>query len=128
VLVVGGQVIALEARLRGGDGVIGIETSTGTRVVRGFSLDLDLLYDGEAGWMGERLPEVRRSCGFERSTTFRWSKVVGEQLSTSTFSRRRRPSCRMRDHLDALGRTPLLGPRTLMLDPPGTAADALSRR
>jgi hypothetical protein len=79
VMVIGGQVIALESRTRGGDGVIEVETSVGTRVVRGYSFDLDLLYDGDAGWMGERLPEVLRSCGFERSTSFRWTKLVGTE-------------------------------------------------
>jgi hypothetical protein len=49
VMVIGGQVIALESRTRGGDGVIEVETSVGTRVVRGYSFDLDLLYDGDAG-------------------------------------------------------------------------------
>jgi hypothetical protein len=29
--------------------------------------------------MGERLPEVLRSCGFERSTSFRWTKLVGTE-------------------------------------------------
>jgi hypothetical protein len=79
VMVIGGQVIALESRTRGGDGVIEVETSVGPKVVRGYSFDLDLLYDGEAGWMGERLPEVLRSCGFERSTSFRWTKLIGTQ-------------------------------------------------
>jgi len=79
VMVIGGQVIALESRTRGGDGVIEVETSVGPKVVRGYSFDLDLLYDGEAGWMGERLPEVLRSCGFERSTSFRWTKLVGAE-------------------------------------------------
>jgi hypothetical protein len=79
VMVIGGQVIALESRTRGGDGVIEVETSVGPKVVRGYSFDLDLLYDGEAGWMGERLPQVLRSCGFERSTSFRWTKLVGTE-------------------------------------------------
>jgi hypothetical protein len=79
VMVIGGQVIALESRTRGGDGVIEVETSVGPKVIRGYSFDLDLLYDGEAGWMGERLPEVLRSCGFERSTWFRWTKLVGTE-------------------------------------------------
>ncbi len=79
VMVIGGQVIALESRTRGGDGVIEVETSVGPKVVRGYSFDLDLLYDGEAGWMGERLPQVLRSCGFERSTSFRWTKQVGAE-------------------------------------------------
>ena len=77
VMVIGGQVIALEARTRGGDGVIAVETPVGPKVVRGYSFDLDLLYDGEAGWMGERLPDVLRSCGFERSTSVRWTKLIG---------------------------------------------------
>lgn len=78
-MVIGGQVIALESRTRGGDGVIEVETPMGPKVVRGYSFDLDLLYDGEAGWMGERFPEVLRSCGFERSTSFRWTKLVGAE-------------------------------------------------
>ena len=79
VMVIGGQVIALESRTRGGDGVIEVQTPVGPKVVRGYSFDLDLLYDGEAGWMGERLPEVLRSCGVERSTSFRWTKLVGAE-------------------------------------------------
>jgi len=79
LMVIGGQVIALESRSRGGDGVIEVETSVGPKVIRGYSFDLDLLYDGEGGWMSERLPEVLRSCGFERSTSFRWTKSVGTE-------------------------------------------------
>lgn len=79
MLVIGGQVIALEARRRGGDGVIRVETPVGPVVERGYSLDLDLLYDGEAAWCAERLPEVLRSCGFVRSTSYRWTKLVGGQ-------------------------------------------------
>lgn len=78
VVLIGGQVLALESRLRGGTGVISIKTETGTEVDRGFSFEPDLLFDLEgAEFSAERLPQVLQQRGYGRTRGFRWSKTLG---------------------------------------------------
>ncbi|NOK21730.1 hypothetical protein [Corallococcus carmarthensis] len=67
IMLIGGQVLALESRQRGGTGVIAIETDTGIVVERGFSFEPDLLFDLDgADFMAERLPEVLRQRAMRR--------------------------------------------------------------
>lgn len=82
-VLIGGQVLALESRRRGGTGVIAIETNTGTVVERGFSFEPDILIDMDGTeFMAGRLPELLRSRGYERlkgergQRDFRWSKTL----------------------------------------------------
>ncbi|RKH32550.1 hypothetical protein D7Y13_12660 [Corallococcus praedator] len=76
VLLIGGQVLAMESIQRGGTGVIAIETDTGTVVERGFSFESDLLIDINGnGGMDNELPTILAQRGYaKRNRTFRWSK------------------------------------------------------
>nr|WP_254627838.1 hypothetical protein [Myxococcus sp. CA040A] len=89
VMLIGGQVLALESRLRGGTGVIFVETDTGVGVDRGFSFEPDLLFDMDGSeFMAERLPEVLHQRGFKRVRDFRWSKVMpsGQDMDLDLFA------------------------------------------
>lgn len=79
VVLIGGQVLAVESRVRGGDGVINVRTETGIDVLRGFSMEPDLLFDiDEETFESERLPEVLKLRGYERMRDFRWGKPLPE--------------------------------------------------
>jgi hypothetical protein len=88
IMLIGGQVLALESRQRGGTGVISIETDTGIVVERGFSFEPDLLFDVDGSdFMAERLPQVLRQRGYARSRHFRWSKPLpGGQMDLDLFA------------------------------------------
>lgn len=78
VVLVGGQVLAVESRARGGDGVIKVETGTGVCIDRGYSFEPDLVFDTDAaGARSEMLTDVLRARGYQRVRQFRWSKDVG---------------------------------------------------
>jgi hypothetical protein len=78
VMLIGGQVLALESIRRGGSGVIEATTDAGVIVERGFSLEPDLLFDlDEDSFMAERVPEVLRARSYVRGRDFRWSKQLG---------------------------------------------------
>lgn len=76
VVLVGGQVIALQARAAGGDGVIHIRTRTEVEVARGFSMEPDLLFDvdGDVAPRADAIPHLLRGRGFVRVKTSRWRK------------------------------------------------------
>jgi len=79
VMLVGGQVPSVLGKLHGGSGVIAVTTETGVELTRPFSLEPDLLVDTpRLGFLDERLPEVLRACGFRRTKSYRWNKVVGD--------------------------------------------------
>ena len=82
-VLVGGQVLALEARAAGGDGVIEVRTPTDIVVQRGYSMEPDLLFDvDEAGVRSEAILDILKARGFTRVREFRWCKKVdgGEVL------------------------------------------------
>ncbi|WP_375742492.1 hypothetical protein NR800_26010 [Corallococcus interemptor] len=87
IMLIGGQVLALESRQRGGSGVISIETDTGIVIERGFSYEPDLLFDVDGSdFMAERLPDVLRHRGYARTRHFRWSKTLpGGQMDVDLF-------------------------------------------
>ncbi len=89
VVLVGGQVLALEDLAEGGSGIIQVETATGVVVARGFSMEPDLLFDTEsdsAQVFGEHLPQVLRARGFVPTRGFRWSKdLAGEPMHVDLF-------------------------------------------
>lgn len=75
VVLIGGQVLALEARRRGHSGAIAVKTETGEELTRGFTLEPDLLFDIEGTeFMAGRLPEVLKGRGYERVRQYRWSR------------------------------------------------------
>lgn len=76
IKVIGGQVIALEERTRGRSGVLDIQLATGPTISRGFSFDIDLLYEYAETWQDERLPHVLKQLGYNRSHDTRWIKEV----------------------------------------------------
>jgi hypothetical protein len=79
VTIIGGQVLAIESRLRGGTGEVLLETETGQIIPRGFTLEPDLLFDLDGSeFMAERLVEVLRARGYKRVKTYRWSKDLEE--------------------------------------------------
>lgn len=87
-VLIGGQVLALESRQRGGTGVIAIKTDTGTEVDRGFSYEPDLLFDLDGTeFMAERLPQVLQQRGYRRTREFRWSKELdGGEMHLDLFA------------------------------------------
>jgi hypothetical protein len=88
-VLIGGQVLALESRLRGGSGVIAVETDAGPVVDRGFSFEPDLLFDMDGGeFMDERLPQVLQARGYKRiHRQHRWSKeLVGGPMHLDLFA------------------------------------------
>ncbi|WP_309891495.1 hypothetical protein [Archangium sp.] len=79
VMLIGGQVLALEARKRGRSGIIEVETDTGDVVPRGFTLEPDLLFDLDGSeFTAGRLLEVLRERGYQRVRNYRWSKSLRE--------------------------------------------------
>jgi hypothetical protein len=88
VMLIGGQVLALESRQQGGTGVIAIETDTGTVVERGFSYEPDLLFDIDGSdFLAERIPDVLRQRGYTRTRHFRWSRSLpGGQMDIDLFA------------------------------------------
>ena len=81
VVLIGGQVLALESRRQGGTGVISVTTKTEVVVERGFSFEPDLLLDMDGTeFMAERLPEILRQRSYKRTRDFRWSKPLGQDF------------------------------------------------
>jgi len=84
ITLVGGQVISLEARALGGDGVIEVHTPTDIVIQRGYSMEPDLLFDvEEAGARSDAILDVLRQRNFKRVRTHRWRKdlpLAGEML------------------------------------------------
>jgi hypothetical protein len=78
VVLIGGQVPSLLARQRQGRGPLQVRTQTGVTITRPFSLEPDLLFDvANSGFLADRLPEVLRAQGFERTDrSYRWRKIV----------------------------------------------------
>jgi hypothetical protein len=75
VVLVGGQVLSVEARAAGGDGVIEVRTATEVVVSRGYSMEPDLLFDVDAAPQRvDAIGDVLTSCGFVRVKTHRWRK------------------------------------------------------
>jgi hypothetical protein len=78
IVLIGGQALALQSRAQGGTGLIAVETETGEVVQRGYTFEPDLLIDLEgAEFMAERLPDILRQRGYQRTREFRWSKPLG---------------------------------------------------
>jgi len=76
-VLIGGQVLALQSRSKGGTGLIAVETETGEVVQRGYTMEPDLLIDLEgAESTAERLPDILRQRGYQRTRDFRWSKPL----------------------------------------------------
>jgi len=75
LVLVGGQVVAVEARAAGGDGVIEVRTPTDIVVQRGFSMEPDLLFDLDgAAARAHAVLDVLKSRNFKRVKTHRWRK------------------------------------------------------
>ncbi len=77
-VLIGGQVLALESKRRGGTGVILVRTDSGIEVARGFTMEPDLLFDLDENTFGsERLTEVLYQRGYRRhGREFRWVKQL----------------------------------------------------
>lgn len=74
-MLVGGQVLAVEGKAAGGDGMIEVSTPTGVVVPRGYSMEPDVLFDvDDAGPRADAITDVLRAHGFKRVQTFRWMK------------------------------------------------------
>lgn len=82
VVLIGGQVLAVEQVAASQDPVLAVETDTGQRVVRGYSFDPDLLIesvDPEESARWDELPHLLREAGYRRGgRAFQWEKQVGE--------------------------------------------------
>lgn len=82
-MLVGGQVLAVESKAAGGDGVIEVRTPTDVAVQRGFSMEPDLLIDvDEAASRVDAIVDILKERRFKRIKTYRWAKQVptGEVL------------------------------------------------
>lgn len=78
IVLIGGQALALQSRAQGGTGLIAIETETGEVVQRGYTFEPDLLIDLEGvESTAERLTDILRQRGYERTRDFRWSRPLG---------------------------------------------------
>jgi hypothetical protein len=81
VYVIGGQALALEAKARGGSGVIEVETDTGVRLTRGFSLEPDLLLDIDAmSARADVVTDALKELGFTRYRDFDWRKRIDDTV------------------------------------------------
>jgi hypothetical protein len=89
VVLIGGQVLALESRRREGTGILNVVTDTGVEVTRGFTYEPDLLFELEGDeFMAERLLEVLGIRGYRRVRDFRWAKRLagGVDMSLDLFA------------------------------------------
>jgi hypothetical protein len=86
-VLVGGQVLALEARAAGGSGVIEVRTPTDIVIPRGYSMEPDLLFDvDEAGPRSDAILDILKDQGFKRVREFRWRKEVeGREVLLDLF-------------------------------------------
>lgn len=77
-VLIGGQVLAVEQMAAGAQAVFQVETDTGQRIQRPFSMEPDLLVDPpafEESALWDQLPETLKECGFHMTgRTFRWAK------------------------------------------------------
>lgn len=84
VVLIGGQVIALERLAAGHDPVLQVETDTGQVLTRGYSLEADLLLDPpdpEQSTRWDELPHLLRERGFRRGPKdYQWDKEVSGAL------------------------------------------------
>ena len=82
VVLIGGQVLAVEQVAGGEEPLVQVETDTGQTLVRGYSFDPDLLLepiDPEHSGRWDELPHVLRESGFGRGgRSFQWEKQVGD--------------------------------------------------
>jgi hypothetical protein len=77
VLLIGGQVLALESLRRRGTALLEVQTETGIALNRGFTMEPDLLLDlDEDTFQSERLTEVLRLRGYQRTREFRWARRI----------------------------------------------------
>jgi len=81
-VLIGAQALAAEQVAAGEDPLLQVETDTGQRVVRGYSFEPDLLIDPvdpEESPRWDELPEILRSCGYQRGgRDFQWEKQSGD--------------------------------------------------
>lgn len=79
-VLIGGQVIAVEQLAAGRPAVFQVETDTGQRIQRPYSMEPDLLLDPpslEESAQWDELPVTLRECGFRMTPrTFRWAKQL----------------------------------------------------
>lgn len=82
VVLIGGQVMAVEQLAAGEDPVLKVETNTGQTVERGYSFEPDLLIehpDPDKSPRWDELPHILRDAGYRRTPrAYRWVKQVGE--------------------------------------------------
>lgn len=82
VVLIGAQALAAEQVAAGEDPLLQVETDTGQRLVRGYSMEPDLLIDPvdpEESPRWDELSEMLRSCGYRRGgRNFQWEKQVGD--------------------------------------------------
>lgn len=78
VVLVGGLALAVEARAAGKPEPVTVGQAVGVELIRGYSLDIDLLCTEETGKREDQLGEALRGCGFARQTTTRWIKQIGD--------------------------------------------------
>src|SRR4051812_18972098 len=77
VLLVGGQVLAVEAKRAGGTGEIVVTTPTGLSLGGRYTMEPDLLLDVDsAGARAEHFLDALRERGFKRVRSFRWHKEL----------------------------------------------------
>lgn len=79
-VLIGGQVLAIEQMAAGAPAVFQVETDTGQRIQRPFSMEPDLLVDPpsiEESALWDQLPITLRECGFRRTgRAFKWAKAL----------------------------------------------------
>ncbi|MBK6688833.1 MAG: hypothetical protein IPG45_30460 [Deltaproteobacteria bacterium] len=80
IVMIGGQVLALEAMSRGLSPVIQVDLDTGVPLSRGFSFEPDLLIDVDAAPSTvESVVDVLKARSYRRTRDFRWSKQLDDE-------------------------------------------------
>ncbi len=79
VVLIGGHVVALHARIATGSAAIQTTTENGVTITRGYTHEPDLLFEVEGDEFGlERIPEALREREYKPVRTFRWARQLKE--------------------------------------------------
>lgn len=77
VVLIGGHVVALHARIATGSAAIQTTTENGVTITRGYTHEPDLLFEVEGDEFSlERIPEALRARGYKPVRTYRWARQL----------------------------------------------------
>lgn len=86
-VLIGGQVLAVEALRRTGSAGLEVRTETDVVITRGFTFEPDVLFAlEEDDFQSERLVEVLHARGYTRRRSYRWERLLEIRGQTVTVS------------------------------------------